>query len=283
MNSVCLGTSVALALGLVACGAHDGDGLAEGGAPGDQSTATGGAASSAAESGGSSNTSPSAAWGGTVSDGGRWNTPTAGRLNESGGAAEVGSAGAPDVTSAGAPGNIEPPIVSDTKVKAYVDGELGCHPLSEVSTQAFVPDPIVLDLPLAQSLARVKGRYEGSWVGFAEAPTGWLPERWLVSLDIEANETYMASTRSEVYVPPFYYGNTSSCPPQRIQLTTMSSEGAEGEIDIAFRYEDECALPGWQGVVKALRVDSDGVRLRFDFARSDGYGPVHYDLWRACE
>jgi hypothetical protein len=283
MNSVCLATSVALALGLAACGAHDQQGLAEGGAPGNQSTATGGATASAAERGGSSNTSPSAAWGGLSSDGGRWSTPGAGRLNESGGAAEVGSAGAPDVTSAGAPGNIEPPILSDTEVKAYVDGELGCHPLREVSTQAFVDDPVVFDLPLAQSLARVKGRYEGSWVGFAEAPAGWLPETWLMSLHIEADETYTASTRSEHYVPPFYYGNTSSCPPQRMQLTKMSTEGAEGEIDIAFRYEDECALPGWQGVVKALRVDSDGVRLRFDFARSDGYGPVHYDLWRACE
>lgn len=193
----------------------------------------------------------------------------------------MGTAGAADVGEPGSPGEPELP---DVKVKAYVDGELGCHALAEVQDQPFVADPAASTLPLAQALARVKGRYEGSWVGVAEAPTGWLPQRWITWLQIQPDQTYTAKAAADGgYVPPFYYGDTEACPPQRVVLDGLGDAGVEGEIDIAFRYEDKCKPPAWQGTLKALNVDADGVRLRFDFATSTGYGPVRYDLFRACD
>lgn len=194
--------------------------------------------------------------------------------------------------SAGSGGSIdfeEPPVPSSppevtADVKAYVDGELGCYPFAAVATEPFASDPAIGNLPLEPALSRIRGRSEGKWVGTAVAPVGFYPQAWQVALNISSNETYTATgVAAGASTPPFYYGETADCPPQRFALNGLSTTGALGEIDVAFRYETECGLPAWQGVVRTLEVDADAVRLRFDFQRSDGYGPIHYDLRRACE
>jgi len=54
--------------------------------------------------------------------------------------------------------------------------------------------------------------------------------------------------------------------------------------DIAFDYRVENSieygLPGWQGELSRIERDASGDGLRFEFATSDGYGPVRFDLRR---
>jgi hypothetical protein len=79
----------------------------------------------------------------------------------------------------------------------------------------------------------------------------------------------------------FYYGSDLDSPLKRYRVGDATLSGnVFGEIDIAFIYGDEESLPAWQGELSHIEVDAYGNGLRFEFARSDGYGPLTYDLRR---
>ena len=138
-------------------------------------------------------------------------------------------------------------------------------------------------------------RMVGSWIGRAQAPSGWLPAQWDVTIAFTADQQYTAygydgvTTGSFSYsapvTPAFYYGTDDHCAAlHKWRLTNVSIAGnVGGQIDIPFWYGPSgCGLAAWQGELDGIELDASGNRLQLSFNRSDGYGPVNYDLYRLC-
>ena len=74
-----------------------------------------------------------------------------------------------------------------------------------------------------------------------------------------------------------YYG-TDSSDPSCLALKQWSPT----TLAVPFWYGTYCDLPAWQGELSGAALDITGDRLDFAFSRSDGYGPIDYDLYRMC-
>jgi hypothetical protein len=289
-------SSVVVLLLASACG-----GLAAGEADaGTSSAASGssGGSSSGASSGGSSGGRPvigSPPPPGGSTSGGSISPP--GQLPESGPPVAVG----PDPGDCGCgdelqpqfdappPQSMEPvvPFAAQTPVK--VAGV--CTPYSQVPAMPFVPVARNPQQSVGQILSGTSAAMSGSWIGSVTSPWG----NWYVTLTFEADGHYleMGYDRSQplpsANPPGFYYGTNNDTDPSciqerqwRLDAIVGSDLTVSGQIDVPFWYYPGCRLPGWQGVLTGIAFDATSDRMEFSFSRSDGYGPVVYDLWRVC-
>ncbi|HKO92743.1 MAG TPA: hypothetical protein VJU61_16425 [Polyangiaceae bacterium] len=122
----------------------------------------------------------------------------------------------------------------------------------------------------------------GSWRGIVRTP--WTSP-YLVDITFDEDGHYSASTPElGDCVSAFYYGTDDDTPIKQWRVGNAPGV-TSGEIDIAFDYGTESGaieygLPAWQGELAAIERDASGDGLRFEFSRSDGYGPLRFDLRR---
>jgi hypothetical protein len=129
-------------------------------------------------------------------------------------------------------------------------------------------------------LASTRAILPGRWQGLARTP-------WTTPYKVEivlGSDGHYASRCTELpdgCCTAFYYGSDEDTPLKqyRVEDATLSGN-VFGEIDITFKYDDDFGLPGWQGELSHVQRDASGNGLRFQFQRSDGYGPIEYDLRR---
>jgi len=160
-----------------------------------------------------------------------------------------------------------------------------CVPWSRVSGEAFVAAAPSNETVMARLYGLTKA-VVGPWIGHARSPWG----EWDLTITFGADGHYEArayngtgNARSNPLA--FYYGTDVGCDSlKQWRLSDLAADGtALGQIDVAFSYGPTmCGLPAWQGELSRLDLSATGNRLQFAFNRSDGYGPVQYDLWRAC-
>jgi hypothetical protein len=161
-----------------------------------------------------------------------------------------------------------PPVVPfDPQTPVHAGG--GCTPFDQVTPAPFVA--------ASDSADQIVSGMAGSWIGEAASPWG----NWYVTITFNADGHYVALGYS-ISPPPsnppsIYYGSDSSDPSclalKKWSLTTL---------DVPFWYGTYCGLPAWQGELSGAALDASGDRLQFAFSRSDGYGPIDYDLYRTC-
>lgn len=137
-----------------------------------------------------------------------------------------------------------------------------------------MPEPPVV---LPASVDERRAAMIGHWSGIATTP--WSAP-YEVHLAFEADGHY-ASRSSSPTAAAFYYGTDLDTDLKTWSLTDLDDNGAaRGKIDIAFQYGPSFGLPLWQGVLSGVAVDATHSRLALSFSRSDGYGPVTFDLYR---
>ena len=151
------------------------------------------------------------------------------------------------------------------------------YPPTEWSTEPWIP---VATSDPAELLAGVQAAMPGRWEGLATSP--WTtPYRVQISFTADGHYSGRCTELASDCCLAFYYGSDDDTPIKRYRVEDATLSGdVFGEIDIAFAYGDEYGLPGWQGELSSIQRDASGNGLRFSFARSDGYGPVEYDLRR---
>ena len=128
-------------------------------------------------------------------------------------------------------------------------------------------------------LDEVGGAMVGNWRGIVTTP--WIPP-YPVALTFGNDGRYSAKSLDPSSSVAFYYGTDDDHAFKQYRLEDVSVLGrVRGEIDIVFGYgAGSYDVGAWQGLIQELVLDASGDRLRFEFARSDGYGPVTFDLWR---
>jgi hypothetical protein len=192
-----------------------------------------------------------------------------------GGAAMAGAAGASPSTPPGT-------AAIDTNVLAMVNGTATCVPLAD-ATDAWVDAAPAGPQTVAEMLVAGANAVLGGWVGMATAPPNFGETSWIDRFDFNADGTYASAGRdANGAKPPLYYGDPEQCPPAPWSITDVSATGFGGDIGVEFGYGTSCGLPAWQGLWSNIRWDATGLRMRFSFMRSDGYGPIDLDLRRAC-
>jgi hypothetical protein len=167
---------------------------------------------------------------------------------------------------------------------------LGEFPSSEgkapvtVDLAPFVPRTAE-DLGVTEQLAQAREAVIGSWHGIVKTP--WTePYQIVASFDWEGGYTARCEQNSDVDTDgccrAFYYGSDRNSPFKHWSLTSVNADHSiDGEIDIMFCDADgRCSAPAWQGELRKLEYDETGNRIRFQFWRSDGYGPLEIDLER---
>lgn len=143
------------------------------------------------------------------------------------------------------------------------------------------------DLGVSTQLALARRALVGDWHGFVTTP--WVDpyqvalsfgESGSYSARCEANSDFGTTGSGGGCCRAFYYGSDRDSSLKQWSLTAVNADNSiEGNIDIAFCY-DECYLPGWQGKLRRVQYDQSGNRIRFQFWRDDGYGPLEFDLER---
>jgi hypothetical protein len=134
--------------------------------------------------------------------------------------------------------------------------------------------------PARALLQGVQEVMTGSWRGLVSTP--WTSP-YVVDITFSPDGHYPARcTELGDCCRAFYYGEDADAPIKqwRVDDATLSGN-VFGEIDIAFGYDGNFGLPAWQGELSHIERDASGDGLRFEFATSSGYGPLHYDLRRA--
>ena len=204
-------------------------------------------------------------------------------------AGATGSGGVPAM--AGAAGqSLDPPSGPPapplaTQVLANVNGTPACVAFDEAA-DVWVDATASGSQAVDDLLAAGRAAVVGGWVGTAEAPYGFLPQSWLARFDFAADGMYTAAGRvGDVAVPPLYYGDAERCPPAAWSFSgaNRTGSGLVGNIAVLFWYDTFCGPPAWnQGVWSNVRWDVSGLRMRFSFSTGDGYGPIDFDLRRAC-
>jgi hypothetical protein len=194
---------------------------------------------------------------------------------------EGGTDGDLDVVQPIGPAGASPAF--DPAIPVHDSGS--CVPWSQRSAQAFVPASDDGGQAVAARLASVANQALGSWVGLVTSPWG----QWDVTITFTADGHYVAygynlSEVGPANPPAFYYGTDVGCDSlKQWRLTSAAADGSvQGQIDISFGGPTSCSLPTWQGELSGFALDATDNRLHFAFSRSDGYGPVVYDLWRVC-
>jgi len=131
----------------------------------------------------------------------------------------------------------------------------------------------------------IRAAMVGSWHGVANTP--WT-EPYAVDLTFSDDGHYSSrcSDFTQECCLAFYYGTDRDTPLKQWRIESAALNGeVSGEIDIAFdngpaSQDGQYGLPSWQGKLSHIERDATGDGLRFEFSRSDGYGPVSYDLRR---
>jgi hypothetical protein len=133
-------------------------------------------------------------------------------------------------------------------------------------------------------LSAVQAKIVGHWQGLATTP--WTTP-YEVDVTFEADGHYSARCTDPALAEccrAFYYGTDDDSPLKQWRIDATLSGKLFGQIDIVFDYPSEAGveygLPSWQGELSRIERDFYGDGLRFQFATSDGYGPVRYDLRR---
>jgi hypothetical protein len=159
---------------------------------------------------------------------------------------------------------------------------------SPVTTQLAPFQPRVPeDLGVSTQLALARRALIGDWHGFVKSP--WVePYQIVLSFGESGDYSARCTTNSDFGATgdgggccrAFYYGSDRDSALKRWSLTSVNADNSiEGDLDIAFCY-DECYLPGWQGKLRNVDYDQSGNRIRFQFWRDDGYGPLEVELER---
>ena len=189
---------------------------------------------------------------------------------------------------ASSPPPAPPPPPIDTGILAYVDGATACVPFAEATDSPWVDGALLTailngSLTLGEELAAAQQALVGGWVGIASVDFGTGLRSWLARFDFAADGTYTAAGRvGDSSVPPLYYGDTEQCPPAPWSFLDVTAVGLEGDLTVEFSNSASCYLPAWQGLWSAVHWDASNLRMRFSFSTSDGYGPINFDLHRAC-
>jgi hypothetical protein len=146
---------------------------------------------------------------------------------------------------------------------------LGCIPFNKVTPTPFVA--------ANDSADQIRNGMAGSWIGTATSPWG----NWYVTITFSGTGHYDAlgySISPPASNPPSFYYGTDSDDPSCLALKQWSPTS----LAVPFWYGTYCGLPAWQGELSGAALDTTGDRLDFAFSRSDGYGPIDYDLYRTC-
>jgi hypothetical protein len=236
--------------------------------------------------------------------GGAAGSGTVGGPGAGGAAAAVDAGGLPGVGGAGTQGGIGGTgVIGGTGATGAIGGAGGTGvpedggtvvPEGGSTTQcppSFTPSiklapwqpPPPRNRPVVEVLAQLEAEMTGVWRGIAHTPAGWYPSLYEVEIAF-GDGHYSARCTSEggACCIAFYYGSDLDFPEKQFRLdSTDASERASGEIDILFESDaGEPSAPGWQGILQKVETDASQHRLRFEFERSDGYGPIAYDLQR---
>jgi hypothetical protein len=162
--------------------------------------------------------------------------------------------------------------------KAGARGAPTCaYPTVDFSPSDWVAPPA--QTPEVKFAAVVSG-IVGSWHGVVTTP--WTPPYEVIAR-FDGDGHYSASCvySSDVCCIAFYYGTDEDTPIKTYTIDDATLSGnVTGTINIAFGYDGFFDTPAWQGELSHLELDADGNRAHFDFNRSDGYGPVHFELER---
>lgn len=126
----------------------------------------------------------------------------------------------------------------------------------------------------------------GSWQGWRVVPEGWQDGDARASVRFNDDGTYYAHCldQSMECCLSFYAGSDRVFPERsrHFEIDEINTlRRGSGSIEVFFDYNGEPGLPAWQGELANVELDASGDRLRFDFNTSDGYGPVHFDLYRS--
>lgn len=139
------------------------------------------------------------------------------------------------------------------------------------------------DATATQLLSDARSVVQGRWHGFVKTP--WVPD-YAVSLSFSSsNYSAHCDQNSDYEGGPgccraFYYGSDVDSPIKTWKLSSVNEDGTlNGLIDIAFCAAPDC-LPAWQGELRNLDYDATKNRMRFEFWRSDNYGPLTFELER---
>jgi hypothetical protein len=151
------------------------------------------------------------------------------------------------------------------------------YPATDWSPDAWVPYP---GGDAQELLDTVRATMPGDWAGLARTP--WTtPYRVELSFTTEGRYSGRCSEVASECCRLFYYGSDEDNPLRQFRVDDVTLSGnVFGEIDVPFEYDDSYGLPSWQGELSQVQPDASGNGLRFLFRRSDGYGPIEYDLRR---
>jgi hypothetical protein len=246
-------------------------------------TATGGTAGTENDS--------SRALGGSMPGTGSGDAGIGGEDSSTGGTDSVGE---PRGGSSGAPSGGRPNVIGAAGIGGFTglagsgNGGLGGTPPSECSLHPaeFEPEAWteVTDEPtLEERFDYVRSGIVGAWRGVVTTP-------WTAPYEVEAAFTedghYSASCvhGSNDCCIAFYYGTDDDADIKRYSIDDATLSGrVTGFIDIIFGTRGSYSEAAWQGELSDVDVDATGDRARFDFATSDGYGPIHFELERTNE
>ncbi len=212
--------------------------------------------------------------------------PGAGGIANGSGDSSLGPGGAGGAVSPGGTGGTFGPGGAGGTGGGWDGGSIGsdCPRSFAVTTELTEwqprPPPAVAPDEWLRELERAM---TGTWHGIGRTPEGWTQPVYEVAITFGEGRysAHCASTPTHCCVA-FYYGTDLDDPLKAFRLLSTDPEGrAFGEIDIVFDYNDSPpGLPSWQGLLQNVEIDATGNRLRFEFKRSDGYGPVRFDLSR---
>jgi hypothetical protein len=164
--------------------------------------------------------------------------------------------------------------------------DVSCNSPVSDTLSPWVPREPDLDAPVSVVLAKARAVLAGSWHG--DVTTPWRSPAAVVAT-FDGNGGYSAHcTQNTDYdggegcCRAFYYGSDRDSELKQWSLDSVTEGGmVSGKLDVAFCSGDEsCYLPAWQGLIEALEFDASENRVRFEFWRDDGYGPVLFDLER---
>lgn len=140
-------------------------------------------------------------------------------------------------------------------------------------------DPWNPSVPDDIRLWEMRAALVGTWSGIVTTP--WAPP-YAVSVEFRPEGTYSArcTYHSNECCVAFNYGSDFDSPLKTWTLDAIGPDGtATGALNVAFcSAPDACYAPSWQGLLRAVNHDANGDRIRFEFWRDDGYGPVAFDL-----
>ena len=199
----------------------------------------------------------------------------------------VATGGIPVVISeagTGSQGSAGEPNVYVPNGDVPVDQDASCA--SPITRQlspfvAYEPDT---GLSVQTQLALARRSLVGDWRGVVTTP--WVAQ-YQVTAKFGDDGSYSAScdVNSDANTGgccrAFYYGSDRDSELKRWDVSSVNADGSvDGDLDVAFCYDDPCYLPGWQGKLRNVHGDLSGQRVRFEFWRDDGYGPIAFDLER---